>query len=80
MASQKEQAYNEVLQIAARYAKNDKSLMTKLRELKMKYSEGGLGFNSSNTLITNQNALTVATCPDEPLNGENHSQTALNVL
>lgn len=34
LANQKELAYNEVLNICARYAKNDKALMTKLRELK----------------------------------------------
>jgi len=28
------------LQLCARYSKNDKELMTKLRELKFKYSDG----------------------------------------
>ena len=40
LAQSKEQAYNEVLQICVRYAKNDKALMMKLRELKIKYSDG----------------------------------------
>lgn len=39
----KEQAFNEVLQVCARYSKNDKVFMTKLREVKMKLSERGNG-------------------------------------
>ncbi len=35
----KEQAYNEVLQLCARYSKTDKELMAKLRELKFKHAE-----------------------------------------
>lgn len=45
-ASQKEQGYNEILQLCARYAKNDKALMQKLRDLKFKYSDGGFGNGS----------------------------------
>jgi hypothetical protein len=32
-----EQAFNEVLSTCARYSKNDKALMQKLRELKVRY-------------------------------------------
>ena len=39
-SQQKELAYNEVLQLCARYSKNDKELMSKLRELKFKHSDG----------------------------------------
>lgn len=47
LANQKELAYNEVLQICARYAKNDKALMTKLRELKFKHADGSSIGNST---------------------------------
>lgn len=64
LANQKELAYNEVLQICARYAKNDKALMTKLRELKFKYADGSGVANGPNTMQT-QNNLTGVTVPDE---------------
>ena len=67
-----------MLQICARYAKNDKALMARLRELKFKYHEG-MPSQTQATLQTNPNALTGATCPDEMV-GENQSQVALGVL
>lgn len=42
----KDSAYNEVLSVCARFCKNDKSLMSKLKEIKMKYSEGGSDWES----------------------------------
>ncbi len=41
-AQNKEPIYNEVLQMCARLAKNDSTVMNKLRELKFKYSEGSI--------------------------------------
>ncbi|CDW73599.1 UNKNOWN [Stylonychia lemnae] len=56
LANQKELAYNEVLQICARYAKNDQALMGKLRELKFKHAEGnGSQNNNTRTMNTQQN-------------------------
>jgi hypothetical protein len=36
----REQAFNEILQICAKLAKNDRALMQKLREAKARYSDG----------------------------------------
>lgn len=57
LGNQKELAYNEVLQICARYAKNDKALMTKLRELKYKYADGSIGVNHTNVNGPNTTSL-----------------------
>lgn len=48
-AQSKEQAYNEVLSLCARYSKTDKELMAKLRELKFKHAEGSGQVNQSNS-------------------------------
>ena len=47
-----EQAFNEVMQVCARYSKNDKTLMQKLREVKIKYQEGGSNSESKNGIHT----------------------------
>jgi hypothetical protein len=42
-----------VLQVCARYSKNDKILMQKLRELKVKYQDGGNGVDADNGVASN---------------------------
>ena len=40
LLAKQEQSFNDVLNVCARYSKNDKVLMQKLRELKAKQMEG----------------------------------------
>lgn len=65
----KESAYNEVLSICARYAKNDKALMTKLRELKFKHAEG----TTTTSNNANNSINTSVTVPDESTGGEQNA-------
>ena len=67
-AQLKEQAYNEVLSLCARYSKNDKALMTKLRELKFKHAEGGSTCNNGNNGMN-----TSITVPDEATGADQSS-------
>ena len=45
-----EQAFNEVMQVCSRCSKNDKTLLQKLREVKIKYQEGRNNSDSRNVV------------------------------